>query len=56
MAAAHPTKDTYPRAEGTLADCLLPLIPAYLAIEAAARRAGRDPDQPRGLAKVTETL
>ena len=45
-----------PAAEGTLADCPLPLIPAYLAIEAAARRAGRDPDQPRGLAKVTETL
>lgn len=45
-----------PASRGTLADCLLPLIPAYLAIEAAARRAGRDPDQPRGLSKVTETL
>ena len=45
-----------PATQGTLADCLLPLMPAYLAIEAAARRAGRDPDQPRGLSKVTETL
>ena len=33
-----------------------PLVPAYLAIEAAALRAGRNPDQPRGLSKVTETL
>lgn len=45
-----------PPAQGTWADCLLPLIPAYLAIEAAARSAGRDPDLPRGLSKVTETL
>ena len=45
-----------PAAQGTLADCLLALVPAYLAIEAAALRAGRNPDQPRGLSKVTETL
>ena len=45
-----------PAAQGSLADCLLALVPAYLAIEAAALAAGRDPDRPRGLAKVTETL
>ena len=45
-----------PEAVGTIADALLALVPAYLAIEAAAAAAGRNPDQPRGLSKVTETL
>ncbi len=45
-----------PAADGTPADCVLALLPAYLAIEAAAQAAGRNPDQPRGLSKVTETL
>ncbi len=45
-----------PPAQGSLADCMLTLVPAYLAIEAAAIAAGRNPDQPRGLSKVTETL
>lgn len=41
---------------GTLADVVLALVPGYLAIEAAATAAGRNPDRPRGLSKVTETL
>ena len=45
-----------PPALGTLADVVLALVPGYLAIEAAATAAGRDPDRPRGLSKVTETL
>ncbi len=45
-----------PAAQDSLVDCMLMLVPAYLAIEAAAVAAGRDPDQPRGLSKVTETL
>jgi fructoselysine-6-P-deglycase FrlB-like protein len=32
------------------------LIPAYCAIEAAARRQGFDPDNPPHLSKVTRTL
>ena len=44
-----------PAATGTLADCVLALVPAYLAIEAAAVLAGRNPDRPSGLSKVTET-
>ncbi|HTK79376.1 MAG TPA: hypothetical protein VL286_02960, partial [Rhizomicrobium sp.] len=32
------------------------LVPAYRAIEAAARRKGFDPDRPPHLQKVTETL
>jgi glucosamine--fructose-6-phosphate aminotransferase (isomerizing) len=38
------------------ADLLPPLVSFYLAVEAAARRAGRDPDRPPGLQKVTRTL
>lgn len=38
-----------------LADALLMLLPAYLAIEAAARAMGRSPDAPIGLSKVTLT-
>lgn len=45
-----------PAALGTFADAVLALVPAYLAIEAAAIAAGHNPDQPQGLAKVTETL
>jgi glucosamine--fructose-6-phosphate aminotransferase (isomerizing) len=37
-------------------DPVLMLIPAYLAIEAAARRRGYDPDNPPYLSKVTQTL
>lgn len=37
-------------------DPVLMLIPAYLAIEAAARRRGFDPDNPPHLNKVTKTL
>nr|WP_315226182.1 SIS domain-containing protein [uncultured Albidiferax sp.] len=37
-------------------DALLLLVPAYLAIERAAVGLGRNPDAPRGLAKVTQTL
>jgi glucosamine--fructose-6-phosphate aminotransferase (isomerizing) len=37
-------------------DPVLMLIPAYLAIEAAARRRGFDPDNPPYLSKVTRTL
>jgi glucosamine--fructose-6-phosphate aminotransferase (isomerizing) len=44
-----------PPVAGTAADAVPALVPAYLAIEAAARVAGRDPDRPAGLAKVTET-
>lgn len=40
----------------SLADAPLALLPAYLALEAAARAAGRDPDVPAGLAKVTRTI
>ena len=40
----------------SLADALLFLPPAYLAMEAAARALGRDPDRPAGLAKVTRTI
>jgi glutamine---fructose-6-phosphate transaminase (isomerizing) len=52
-------------ANGTLAwmaddhpacDPILMLVPAYLAIEAAARRHGLDPDNPPHLRKVTHTL
>ncbi len=45
-----------PPALGTLTDSVLTLVPAYLSIEAAAVAAGRNPDQPKGLSKVTETL
>ena len=37
-------------------DPILMLIPAYRAIEAAARRRGFDPDNPPYLSKVTRTL
>jgi glucosamine--fructose-6-phosphate aminotransferase (isomerizing) len=37
-------------------DPLTMLLPAYRAIEAAAQRAGFDPDRPPFLSKVTETL
>lgn len=37
-------------------DPIAMLVPAYRAIEAEARRRGLDPDAPRGLRKVTETL
>jgi len=37
-------------------DPILMLIPAYLAIEAAAQRRGFDPDNPPYLSKVTRTL
>jgi glutamine---fructose-6-phosphate transaminase (isomerizing) len=43
-----------PRERFTDAVAMLP--PAYLAIEAAARQLGRDPDRPQGLAKVTQTV
>jgi glucosamine--fructose-6-phosphate aminotransferase (isomerizing) len=45
-----------PPSGGTLADALLALVPAYLALEAAALAAGRDPDRPSGLTKITQTL
>lgn len=46
-----------PSSAGALrADAPLALLPAYLALEAAARAAGRDPDVPAGLAKVTRTI
>lgn len=51
-----PAQLQLPAALGTLADAVLTLVPAYLAIEAAAVAVGRNPDQPKGLAKVTETL
>ena len=38
------------------ADLLAMLLPAYLAIEAAARMRGLDPDHPRSLQKVTRTI
>jgi len=37
-------------------DPVLMLVPAYRAIEAAARRRGFDPDNPPYLRKVTQTL
>ena len=37
-------------------DPILMLVPAYLAIETAARRRGFDPDNPPYLSKVTRTL
>lgn len=54
-AAIPPAELRVPAATATLADCVLTLVPAYLAIEAAALRAGRNPDRPSGLSKVTET-
>jgi glucosamine--fructose-6-phosphate aminotransferase (isomerizing) len=39
-----------------LCDPVLMLIPAYRAIEVAARRRGFDPDNPPHLSKVTRTL
>jgi glucosamine--fructose-6-phosphate aminotransferase (isomerizing) len=39
-----------------LLDPIAMMLTAYLAIECAARARGRDPDQPRLLAKVTETI
>lgn len=45
-----------PAGGGTLGSLVLALVPGYLAIEAAARAMGRDPDRPMGLAKITETL
>ena len=51
-----PAQLQLPAALGTLADTVLTLVPAYLAIEAAAVAEGRNPDQPKGLSKVTETL
>jgi glutamine---fructose-6-phosphate transaminase (isomerizing) len=56
-AADVPRADLWlPNPRGSSADALLALVPAYLAIEAAAVVAGRDPDRPAGLAKVTQTL
>ena len=39
-----------------ICDPIAMLLPAYRAIEQAARRQGFDPDRPGGLSKVTETL
>jgi glucosamine--fructose-6-phosphate aminotransferase (isomerizing) len=39
-----------------ICDALTMLIPAYAAVEAAARRLGLDPDNPLHLTKVTRTL
>jgi glutamine---fructose-6-phosphate transaminase (isomerizing) len=39
-----------------ICDSIALLLPAYVAIEAAARRQGFDPDRPANLSKVTETL
>ncbi len=39
-----------------ICDAMTMLVPGYLAIEAEARRAGLDPDHPRHLSKVTQTL
>ena len=43
-------------ADAPEADLLGQLLCFYLAAEAAARRRGLDPDQPRGLSKVTRTV
>jgi glutamine---fructose-6-phosphate transaminase (isomerizing) len=37
-------------------DAITMLLPAYIAIEKAARAQGFDPDRPTNLAKVTETF
>ncbi len=42
--------------DNAVLDPIAMLIPAYLAIEQEARRRGRNPDNPHGLQKVTETL
>lgn len=39
-----------------ICDPIVMLLPAYLAIERAARQRGLDPDKPRHLSKVTHTL
>ena len=39
-----------------ICDAVAMLLPAYTAIEAAARRKGLDPDHPLHLTKVTRTL
>jgi glucosamine--fructose-6-phosphate aminotransferase (isomerizing) len=39
-----------------VSDPIAMLLPAYRAIEAAARRSGFDPDRPPYLDKVTSTL
>ena len=45
-----------PATADPLIDPIALLVPAYGAIERAARRRGRDPDAPPGLSKVTRTL
>jgi len=45
-----------PEAGHPLLDALIQVVPAYLFIEALSRRRGRNPDAPRRLRKVTETV
>lgn len=56
LADVPPAQLQLPAPQGTPADCVLTLLPAYLAIEAASIAAGRNPDKPGGLSKVTQTL
>jgi glucosamine--fructose-6-phosphate aminotransferase (isomerizing) len=42
--------------DDSICDPIAMLLPAYVAIEEAARRRGFDPDNPPSLAKITETL
>lgn len=46
----------WPGDDHPICDPIVMLLPAYTAIEAAARRRGFDPDNPPYLRKVTETL
>ena len=46
----------WPGDDHPVCDPILMLLPAYAAIEAAARRRGFDPDNPPHLQKVTQTL
>lgn len=45
-----------PAAGHPLLDALIQVVPAYLFIEALSRRRGRNPDEPRRLRKITETV
>ena len=46
----------WPGDDHPICDPIVMLLPAYAAIEAAARRRGLDPDNPPHLQKVTQTL
>ncbi len=54
--ACSPTAEVMPNTGSGLIDPLVGLLPCYRMIEAVARMRGFDPDKPRNLMKVTETV